>query len=82
MEPPSTASMDSNQDGNLARMIEGQIAHRTWGRVRMLAVSLEKDRIVVHGITTSYYVKQLALKAIREVLPSTDVDLNIRVSSA
>jgi hypothetical protein len=38
---------------NLAQNIERQIALRTWGRIHRLEVEVVKDRVVVHGLTSS-----------------------------
>lgn len=59
--------------------IERQVAVRTWGRVRSLRVEWEDGRVVVSGRAPSYYVKQLVLLAVREVVGMAPVDLNIEV---
>ena len=62
--------------------LEQRILQRTWGRVRQLRVERVDGRIVVHGSTPSYYVKQLVLEAIRELhagAPSEPVHMNITV---
>jgi hypothetical protein len=63
-------------------ILQQRIVLRTCDRVRQLRVERVDGRIVVHGSTPSYYVKQLVLEAIREagtVEPSEPVRLNIRV---
>ncbi len=68
----------------LEGIIERQIAQRTWGRVRQLRVDVGPDRIVIHGYTTSYYVKQLALEGVRDVLRSGNVipvELDVEVAT-
>jgi hypothetical protein len=68
----------------LTQNIASQIIQRTWGRVYGLEVELAGGRLVIHGRTSSYYVKQLALLAALESLGSaetTAVELDIRVGA-
>jgi hypothetical protein len=51
---------------NLVCTVEQIIHERTFRRVENLRVELLNGQIVVHGSTTSYYVKLLALEAARE----------------
>lgn len=63
--------------------LERQIRKRTWGRVSQLQVERATDRIVIHGIATSFYAKQLVLQAALESLdsvPGTPVALDIKVA--
>jgi hypothetical protein len=65
-----------------AAAIERLINQRTWGRIHQLEVKFVDQRLVVHGYTSSYYSKQLALQAVLEILNSihvTAVDLNIYI---
>jgi hypothetical protein len=62
----------------LAQAIERHIVERTWGRVRRLGIDVQDDRVYVHGNTPSYYVKQLAIQAVRDVL-GEDEPIAIRV---
>ena len=64
---------------DLEQVIERRIACRTGGRVRGLRVEAADGRVVVRGHAPSYYLVQLALAAVREVLPSASVDLGIEV---
>jgi hypothetical protein len=66
----------------LARAIERRIAERTWRRIRQLEVEVREGRIIVHGCTASYYVKQLALAAVRDVTDAAPVELDIQVVDA
>ena len=62
--------------------ITRQIAQRTSGRVHQLQVKVTEDRVVLYGYTASYYVKQLALQAVLDVLSSmnsTSVALEIQI---
>jgi hypothetical protein len=42
-------------------------------------VNCSGSRVAVHGVASSYYLKQLAIAALREVIPSASVELNIQV---
>jgi hypothetical protein len=65
--------------------LERQIAQRTWGRIRQLHVDATPDRVVVTGSAPSYYLKQLALLAVKEVLAAVTVHptvtLDIQITS-
>jgi osmotically-inducible protein OsmY len=52
----------------LERAVEQTIRERTRGRVRDLHVTSRDDEVIIHGMTSSYYLKQLALEAARRVL--------------
>ena len=66
---------------DLAHSLERQIRQRTWGRIHQLAVEVTPERLVVHGCTPSYYVKQLAIQAVLETLapesPVVEVDIQV-----
>jgi hypothetical protein len=68
-----------NECTELEERLEQQIQRRTFGRVRHVRVEATSEHIVVHGSTTSYYVVQLVVHAVREVLPTTPVVLDIQV---
>ncbi len=68
----------------LERAIEHQIVQRTWGRVQALEVEVTDNRVVVRGRAPSYYVEQLALQAVLDVIESAGamrIELNIQVGS-
>jgi len=65
----------------LAQAIKRRIAQRTWGRVCQLRVEMFADRLVVHGFCSTYYSKQLALQAVREIASSVPLELNIYVGA-
>jgi hypothetical protein len=68
----------------LERAIERQIVRRTWGRVRALEVEVTDNRIIVHGRAVSYYLYQLALRGILEVIESPgamQIEMKIQVCS-
>ena len=71
--------------GELERTVEEQIVQRTWGRIHALRVERVGEHFIIHGRTSSYYVKQLALLAALEVLGprnTTTLDLDIQVGQA
>jgi hypothetical protein len=59
-----------------------RIAQRTWGRLRQLHVEVDADHVIVRGTSPTYYLKQLALSAIQEMLPGTAVNLEIEVATS
>ena len=61
-----SAQMPSSEE--LEKRIEHQIVLGTWGRVHALHVEVTEGRVLVRGRTPSYYVKQLVLQAVRDVL--------------
>lgn len=68
----------------LERAIERQIVRRTSGRVQALEVEVTDNRIVVHGRAASYYLYQLALRGILEVIDSPgamQIEMKIQVCS-
>lgn len=63
-------------------LVDGLLEHveeRTHGRIRRLKVKLDDNRVVLSGHAGSYYLLQLALAAVREVLPADLVDVRIEV---
>lgn len=69
----------------VAEAIERQIVQRTWGRIHRLQVELIEDRVIVHGCTSTYYSKLLAVEGVLDVLGSSDsarVDLDIQVAAS
>jgi hypothetical protein len=67
---------------DLEQRLEQQIQSRTFHRVRDLRVELRDDHVVVHGWTSSYYLVQMVVLAVRDVVPTTTpVQLDIQVGS-
>ena len=69
---------------DLTCQLENWIEQRTSGRVRDVSVEIIGRRVVVHGHAGSYYVRQLALAAVLEVLQPErveQVELDIDVGS-
>jgi hypothetical protein len=42
-------------------------------------VNCDGSRGAVHGVASSCFLKQLAIAALREVIPSAPVELNIQI---
>lgn len=64
----------------IARILERRIYERTHVRISGVRVEVFQDRLIVHGCTKSYHVKQLALAAIGEMSPFL-VELDIHVDA-
>lgn len=80
--PPRPTRVKPRENEELAFTLERQVRRRTGGRIRQLSVSVSPGRIVVRGISHTFYSKQLALHAVLEVLgqdADEEVDLQIDV---
>ena len=68
-------------DCEILRAVAQAIHERTWGRVSNLRVEFRGELVVVCGRTQTYYLKQLALEAAREVLaPDRPLLIDIHVT--
>jgi hypothetical protein len=68
----------------LERAIERRVRQRTWGRIQALEVEVADNRVIVRGRAPSYYVEQLALQGVLDVIESAgamQIELNIQVGS-
>jgi len=77
--------MIEHNDTGLAELIRLMVTERTTGRMRDIQVYLRKGRICVRGVTSSYYVKQLAIQGVLGALEGSEphaVDIDIRVDDA
>ena len=66
----------------LERAIEGQIVQRTWGGIQALEVEVTDNRVIVRGRAPSYYLEQLALRGVIDVIEPAGamrIELNIQV---
>ena len=52
----------------MEQAIRDGIVRRTGGRVRMLEVEVKGELVVIRGRTSCYYLKQLAIQAVLEVV--------------
>lgn len=68
MSPPS--------DQHMERWID----MKTFGRIHRLVVETVGDRTIVHGCTSTYNSRQLALAAAKEICEPNELELDIRVS--
>ena len=59
---------DATRNTELEERIQREITQSTWGRIRRLRVEAANGNLTVEGLTTSYYVKQLAIKAVMDVV--------------
>jgi hypothetical protein len=66
----------------LEQAVLRRIAQRTWGRLRQVHVEVDRQRVIVRGSAPTYYLKQLALVAVQEVLPDTPVEHDILVAKS
>jgi hypothetical protein len=77
-----TSAIASRQD-ETEQSLRRRIELRTGGRIRALQLQASAERVVVRGRTSSYYLKQLVLEAVRDVLGNrsmTIICLEIHVS--
>ena len=65
----------------LERTLVHEIVRRTHRRVRNLTVEFREGVVILRGETSSFHVKQLALHAVREIMPFSPVRNGIRVES-
>jgi hypothetical protein len=68
----------------LERAIERQVMQRTWGGIQALEVKVNNNLVVVRGRAPSYYVEQLALQGVLDLVESAGamrIELNIQVGS-
>jgi hypothetical protein len=69
----------------LNEKVKERIAQRTGRRVRALEVKAVPNRVVISGWVSSYYLKQLALEAVLDVIRAVGVsglEFNIQVGTA
>jgi hypothetical protein len=71
---------------DFARRAERRIMERTWRQLTGLAVEVDGECVIVHGRAPSYYVKQLAIRAVQELLdgqgPGPAVRFDLEVAPA
>ena len=68
----------------LERAIESRIRQRTWGRLQGLEVRVSHDLVIVRGRAPSYYVEQLALQGVLELVGSAGamrIQMHVEVGS-
>jgi hypothetical protein len=65
--------------------IKRRIVERTAGRIQSLRIETIGSRVVIHGSANSYYLKQLALRGVRDVVGSAamnEIEFNVEVSDS
>jgi len=75
---PSTA-LPFDVDGTLADRVERTVRCRTGGRIRDLRVQLFGEDVVLSGVTSTYYAKQLATHAALDELGGGQLTNSIEV---
>jgi hypothetical protein len=82
-KPLSTARTRREEKSTaLEQTIKRQIMSRTGDRIQSLKVQQTGREVVIRGSAPSYYVKQLALHGVLDVIRSadkTDVEVNVQV---
>jgi hypothetical protein len=79
-EPPGEPRSEAAE-----RAIRDEIVRRTGGRVRMLEVQVNGGRVAIRGLTSCYYLKQLAIQAVLAAVRSSRpmrVDFNVLVAGS
>lgn len=71
--------IDTIPEESLQEALHERIRLRTGGRLKWVSVEMDSDRVILHGASPSYYLLQLLLVAVREVLPKHHVDLDFQV---
>jgi hypothetical protein len=67
---------------HLQHELERRVHDRTGRRIRNLAIELGAGHVVLRGLATTYYAKQLAQHGIRDLLPQIRLENAIVVDSA
>jgi hypothetical protein len=88
MEPVMSADQQglprtTEAEQALERAIERQITQRTWGRLQGLEVRVSHDQVIVRCRAPSYYMEQLALQGVLDLVGSAGamrIQLNVEVS--
>jgi hypothetical protein len=75
---PCTTPEELSQSRVLAQAVKSRIAQRTGGRIQLLEVEATGDGVVIKGKVSSYYLKQLALEGVLEVVGS-DFEPRVRL---
>jgi hypothetical protein len=78
----STEILDQRRSEERTETIKRRIAERTGGRVQTLEVVLIDDRVVIRGTVLCYYIKQLVLQAVLDLIgtgSATRIDLDVQV---
>ncbi|HEV3142456.1 MAG TPA: hypothetical protein VGZ47_01075 [Gemmataceae bacterium] len=77
-----TAHEDRSQPKQLDQSIRDRIMQMTGGRIHALEVEVVGERVVIRGFTASYYLKQLVLEGVLDVVGgpgAMNVEFNVQV---
>ena len=67
----------------LKQNILERLARRAGGRVRALEITVIENRVIISGWVTSYYLKQLVLEAVLDVVRAPGgVEFNVQVTAS
>jgi hypothetical protein len=67
----------------LKQNILERLARRAGGRVRALEITVIENRVIISGWVTSYYLKQLVLEAVLDVVGAPGgVEFNVQVTAS
>jgi hypothetical protein len=83
LDGSGTAPQSLPHSAALEQAIKCQIMKRTGGRIQMLEVEVIGDRVVLRGCSPSYYLKQLVLQGVLDVLGSAGamrLEVNVAVA--
>jgi len=72
----------SQSPRDLASLLRSRVQVSTSGRVRELAVQTDGKSVSLHGSARCFHVKQLALNAVRLLMPDVVVHNRIQVEVA
>ena len=88
-EAPGTAALNTaavqRESTVLGEAIKRRIMVRTWGRIQSLEVEQMGSGVVIRGWAPCYYLKQLALQGVLDVIGSARairIELNVRVPAS
>lgn len=65
---------------SLEELLTKQVLRNTSRRIRGLTITLDGETVVLGGTAPSFHVKQLALHAVRELLPYSPLRNRIQVA--
>jgi osmotically-inducible protein OsmY len=80
----STEQAGRPRSAELEQAIKNRIVQRTGWRIQTLEVEVSDSCVVIRGCAPSYYLKQLALQGVLEVIGTagaTRIELDIQVAS-
>ena len=73
---------DRSRSAALEQAIRRRIVQRTGKQVQSLKVEVIGNRVIISGCAPCYYVKQLAIQSVLDVIAAagrTEIELNVQV---